>query len=93
MRQWGSMPVRAGGCSADPVGAGPGERVFRVVCCPACFWQYGAWRLKVTQTEYWGDCPRCGGKTELRSDFLRKSRAAAGGPAGPQLGLFDVEGE
>jgi hypothetical protein len=62
-------------------------RVFRVVICPACRWQYGAWWLGCTVWEYWGDCPRCGGKTEVGTSFLPELRGAASVPAQQELGL------
>lgn len=73
------------GCEFEVVGAD--ARVFRVVICPACRWQYGSWWLTSTPVEYWGDCPRCGGKTTLESHFLPEHRGVAGVPAQQELKL------
>lgn len=62
-------------------------RVLCVVVCRACRWQYGSWWLKSTVNEYWGDCPRCGGKTEVGSAFLPEHRSVPGVPAQQEIGL------
>ena len=74
-------------------------RVFRVVICPSCGWQYGCkWPRKDPFT--WGDCPSCGGVTVIESKyrppfgravasgapFSSKVRVALG-PAQQELGL------
>jgi hypothetical protein len=62
-------------------------RVFRVVICPECNWQYGAWWLMSTAFEYWGNCPRCGCKTTVGTSFLPERRVVPAVPAQQELGL------
>lgn len=66
-------------------------RVFRVVICEACGWQYGSnWPRRDPVT--WGDCPSCGGVTVIESGYRPDFRRAIGdkvrGAHGPrQLAL------
>jgi len=63
-------------------------RVFRVVVCEFCHWQYGAWWVRVEVYGYWGDCPHCGRPTAVATAYRfsvpgssvssTKSRAASG---------------
>jgi len=62
-------------------------RVFRVVICRSCGWQYGAWWLPDTAVGYWGDCPTCGASTSVETAFLPESRAVSGSPAQQELAL------
>jgi len=66
-------------------------RVLRVVFC-ACGWQYGANWPWADCYGYWGDCPRCGGVTKVRSGYVLgdRTRREAGnglGPAQQEMGL------
>jgi hypothetical protein len=49
-------------------------RVFRVVICEACGWQYGAHWPRAEVYGYWGDCPHCGKVTTVGSSFLPERR-------------------
>lgn len=67
------------------------ERVFRVVYCVGCGWQYGAWWPR-GYASYWGDCPECGQRTELRDRYQPERPAPATwrearGPAQQELEL------
>lgn len=64
----------AGGRAADVPHAG---RVFRVILCPECAWQYGAWWPRAEVYGYWGDCPHCGRVTQVRSSYDLKAKGAA----------------
>lgn len=63
----------AGGRSADVPHSG---RVFRVVWCPKCDWQYGAWWPRAEVYGYWGDCPHCGSVTQVRTSYSLKPKGA-----------------
>jgi len=62
-------------------------RVFRVVVCHTCRWQYGAWWLEEEVGEYWGDCPCCGGKTALELAHLHERRSVPPVSAQQELAL------
>jgi len=62
-------------------------RVFRVIICEACGWQYGAWWLNITAPGYWGNCPKCGCRTTVGTSFLPERRSAAAVPAQQELAL------
>jgi len=53
------------------------KRVFRVIFCPKCFWQYGAWWPRAEVYGYWGDCPHCGTITAVRSSYVLAPSAAS----------------
>jgi len=40
-------------------------RVFRVIVCESCHWQYGCWWPRAEVYPYWGDCPQCGCVTKV----------------------------
>jgi hypothetical protein len=67
-------------------------RVFRVVVCPSCGWQYGSyWPRQDPVT--WGDCPSCGSVTVIESAYrpafgcVGSKVREARGPAQQELGL------
>jgi hypothetical protein len=91
----GQSPVLAGpekGREADVPRAG---RVLRVIFCPACNWQYGAYWPRAEVYGYWGDCPHCGSLTQVAAAYRPESGSgsvsAAGGraaqPAQQELNL------
>lgn len=57
-------------------------RVFRVVICEACGWQYGSyWPRQDPVT--WGDCPSCGSVTVIEGAYRPASgREGAAGASG-----------
>ena len=76
------MGPGTGAVLAEPDGEGTADvphsgRVFRVVFCPKCFWQYGAWWSGAEVYGYWGDCPHCGTITAVRSSYVFAPSAAS----------------
>jgi hypothetical protein len=62
------------------------RRILGVVFCSGCGWQYGSYWKREDLGEYWGDCPRCGARTELRDGYqperpARVTYREAKGPA------------
>jgi uncharacterized protein (DUF983 family) len=66
---------------------GASGRVFRVIICEACGWQYGAHWPRAEVYGYWGDCPHCGKVTTVGSSFLRARRAVSAAAAQQELGF------
>jgi len=61
-------------------------RVLGVVFCSSCGFQYGSYWKREDLGEYWGDCPHCGARTELRDGYqperpARVTYREAKGPA------------
>lgn len=52
-------------------------RVFRVIVCEACHWQYGAWWLRAKIYSYWGDCPHCGKVTTVATSYRWNTATAS----------------
>ena len=68
------MATRAGAVLAES-GQGSHQdvpksgRVFRVIVCEACGWQYGSWWPRAEVYGYWGDCPHCGRQTTVAAAY------------------------
>lgn len=58
----GAGSVLAGACEGS-------SRIFRVVVCEACHWQYGAYWPLQPKYSFWGDCPRCGHATRIATCY------------------------
>lgn len=66
-------------CDADVPHSG---RVFRVIFCSECSWEYGAWWPRAGVYGYWGDCPSCGRVTRVGSAYRVRTSGASGSASG-----------